>query len=146
MILLKSLIVLLLLLIIAHIVKVGWGKKTQKEGFENEKVDEINSYYNSNIANDLESPNSLNVPVVQNTVLGGELAPAIGVNTLTPSQKVHSEAKMQQMHDENKTVGKHKKVSDNALNMNYLKGQMEELVKLGNEAQIINENFKSIAK
>lgn len=147
MILLKSLIVLLLLLIIAHIIKVGWGKRKSKiEGFENEKVDEINSYYNSNIANDLEFPNSLNVPVVQNTVLGGELAPAIGVNTLTPSQKVHSEAKMQQMHDENKTVGKHKKVSDNALNMNYLKGQMDELVKLGNEAQIINENFKSIAK
>ena len=45
MILLKSLIVLLLLLIIAHIIKVGWGKRKSKiEGFENEKVDEINSY------------------------------------------------------------------------------------------------------
>jgi len=141
MILLKSLIILLLLLIIAHFIKVGWGNKRDgREGFQ--ELAEINSYFNPNIANDLESKN---LPDITRRVeLGGELAQPIGPNNLSAAQKAQKEALTQQSEEEENTVGEHKKASDNALQMNYLKGQMDELIELGNEAQVINENFKSI--
>jgi hypothetical protein len=144
MILLKSLIILLLLLIIAHFIKVGWGNKRDgREGFQ--ELAEINSYFNPNIANDLESKNLPDEIVLPRTVeLGGELAPPIGPHNLSAAQKAQKEALTQQSEEEENTVGEHKKASDNALQMNYLKGQMDELVKLGNEAQVINENFRSI--
>jgi hypothetical protein len=158
MILLKSLIVLLLLIIIAHFMKTGWFTRLwnkeldrDREGFKNLAVDEVNSYYDINIADDLRGDFSPHVPAMQNTVqlppqLGGELAPAIGSGKLAPSQRIQGEARDNQQREETETIGNHKEVSDNALDMNYLKGEMDELVKLSNEAKIISENFKSIAR
>ena len=150
MILLKSLIIFLFLLIIAHFIKKvsGQKKKTDIEGFANVDVDEINSYYDSNIASDLESENMPHQMIVQNTVqlppeLGGELAPSIGPGKMPASQKVQLQAQIEQTAEEEKTVGKHKKASDKALDMNYLKAQMDELVKLSNEAQMIKEDFQN---
>jgi len=154
MILLKSLIVLLLLVIIAHFIKKGWGDKKNKnfddgmEGFSNLEVDEINSSYDVNIANDLEKergPHMQNI-MKQPAFFGGEMAAPIGIGQLTPSQRVQEQAMAEQREEEEKTVGQHKEVADNALNMQYLKDQMDELVKLGNEAKVIDENFKNIAK
>jgi len=157
MILLKSLIVLLLLIIIAQIIKSGWFTRLfngtldrDREGFKNLAVDEVNSYYDTNIANDLRSEFSSHEPVMQNTVklpveLGGEMSPAIGAGKLAPSQRVQGEAREKQRLEESQTIGKHKEVSDNALDMNFLKGEMDALVKLGNEAQVISENFKNIS-
>jgi len=154
MILLKSLIVLLIIIIIAHFIKSGWFTRlknwdSDREGFNNLAVDEVNSYYDTNIADDLRSEFSPHVPAMQNTVqlppqLGGELAPAIGSGKLAPSQRIQGEAREKQRMEEAQTIGNHKEVSDNALDMNYLKGEMDTLVKLGNEAQLINENFKNI--
>ena len=158
MILLKSLIVLLIIIIIAHFVKTGWFTRffngtldRDREGFHNLAVDEINSYYDSNIADELRSEFSPHIPAMQNTVqlppeLGGELAPAIGAGKLAPSQRIQGEAREKQHYEETQTIGKHKELSDNALDMNFLKGEMDALVKLGNEAQVINENFKNISK
>ena len=158
MILLKSLIVLLLLIIIAHFIKTGWFTRLwngeldrEREGFKNLAVDEVNSYYDTNIADDLRSEFSPHIPAMQNTVklpteLGGELAPAVGAGKLAPSQRIQGEAREKQQLEETETIGKHKEVSDNALDMNYLKGEMDELVKLGNEAKVISENFKNIAR
>lgn len=154
MILLKSLIVLLIIIIIVHYIKTGWFTRffngtldTEREGFNNLAVDEINSYYDSNIADELRSEFSPHIPAMQNTVqlppeLGGELAPAIGRGKLAPSQRIQGEAREKQHYEETQTVGKHKELSDNALDMNYLKGEMDALVKLDNEAQVINENFQ----
>ena len=137
MILLKSLIFLLLVLIIAHLIKVYFGKKkSETEGFQ---VDEINSNFNKNIANDLESK-SVEMP----PVLGGELAAPVGPTVLSPAQKAQAQAQMEQSEEEENTVGKHKEASDEVIKMNYLKGQMDELLKLSNEAQEIKENFKNI--
>ncbi len=156
MILLKSLIVLLVLIIIAQFIKAGWIKKIwdkdwSREGFHNLAVDKVNSYYDTNIADDLKSEFSPHVPAMQNTVqlpteLGGELAPAIGAGKLAPSQRIQGEAREKQRLEETQTIGNHKEVSDNALDMNYLKGEMDALVKLGNEAKVISENFKNISK
>ena len=143
MLLLNSLIVLLFLLIIAHFIKIGWGNKKNKdfdyglEGFSNLEVDEVNSYY------DLEKeqgPHMQNI-MKQPAFFGGEMAPPIGLGQLTPSQKVQERANNEQRQEEEKTVGQHKEVADNALNMQYLKDQMDELVKLGNEAKVIDDNF-----
>ena len=154
MILLKSLIVLLIIIIIAHFIKSGWFTRlmnwdSDREGFNNLAVDEVNSYYDTNIADDLRGDFSPHVPAMQNTVqlppqLGGELAPAIGSGKLAPSQRIQGEASEKQRIEEAQTIGNHKEVSDNALDMNYLKGEMDILIKLGNEAQLINENFKNI--
>ena len=152
MILVKSLIVLLLLLIIAHFIKVGWGNndKKLKEGFREglQEINEINALYDPNIADDLESQNSPHVALVPKKVqdippLGGDLAPPIGPGILPASQKAQVQAQIQQSTEEENTVGKHKKASDDALKMNYLKQQMEVLVQLGNEAQGINNDFKN---
>ena len=158
MILLKSLIVLLLLIMIAHLIKIGWftrllnGKLDRdREGFKNLAVDEVNSYYDTNIADDLRGDFLPYIPDMQNTVqlppqLGGELSPAIGAGKLAPSQRIQGEAREQQQLEESETIGNHKEVSDNALDMKYLKGEMDELLKLGNEAKVISENFKNIAR
>jgi hypothetical protein len=151
MILLKSLIILLILIIIAHFVKKGWvtKKNTGPEGFQNQEVDSITDYYSINIANDLEAVNSPHQLVMQPPVAtsyGGELAPPIGVGKLTPSQKVQGEAKDAQRQEESQTIDNHKEVADKALDMNYLKEQMDELLRLGNEAELINENFKNMKK
>ena len=158
MILLKSLIVLLLIIIIAHLIKADWFKKfwnnrmdSDREGFKNLAVDEVNSYYDTNIADDLRSEFSPHEPAMQNTVqlppqLGGELAPAIGVGKLAPSQRIQGEAREKQRLEETETIANHKEVSDNALDMKYLKGEMDTLIKLGNEAKAISENFKNISK
>jgi len=149
MILLKSLIIFLLLLIIAHFIKkLSKEKKSNIEGFANADVDEINSYFDSNIASDLESEDMPHQMIVQNTVklppeLGGELAPSIGSGKMPASQKVQLQAQQQQSIEEDQIVKKHKNASDKALDMNYLKSQMDELVKLGNEAQLIKEDFQN---
>ncbi len=150
MILLKSLIVLLLLIIVAHFVKMGWGNKrdSDREGFRNIDVDEVNTYYDKNIADDLDSGNTgAKPPALQNTLalMGGEMSTPVGSTQLAPSQKVQGLAKKQQEEEESQSIGKHKELADSALDMNYLKGQMDELVRLGNEAQVINENFKNIS-
>ena len=151
MILLKSLIVLLFLILVFHFIKKGWGNKkdSDKEGFQNQDVDEISAYYDTNIAQDLEAENSPHLPVMQPAVAptyGGEMAPPIGLGKLNPSQKVQGEAKEAQRLEESQTIGKHKEVADKALDVNYLKVQMDELLKLENEAQIVNENFKNMGK
>jgi len=143
---------------IAQIIKSGWiarffkwSSDIEREGFKNLAVDEVNSYYNANIADDLRSESSPHIPSMQNTVklpveLGGEMSPAIGVGKLAPSQRIQGEARDEQRLEETQTIGKHKEVSDNALDMNFLKGEMDVLVKLSNEAQIISENFKNISR
>ena len=147
MILLKSLIFLLLVLIVAHLIKVYFGKKkSETEGF---KVNEINSFFDENIANDLEQNNVPHQALIKRSVqmppvLGGELAPPVGPSVLPPAQKAQAQAQMEQATEEENTVGKHKEASDEAIKMNYLKGQMDELLKLSNEAKEINENFKNI--
>ena len=158
MILLKSLIGLLLLIMIAQIIKSGWiarffkwSSDIEREGFKNLAVDEVNSYYDTNIADDLRGDFLPYIPDMQNTVqlppqLGGELSPAIGAGKLAPSQRIQGEAREQQQLEESETIGNHKEVSDNALDMKYLKGEMDELLKLGNEAKVISENFKNIAR
>jgi len=132
MLLLNSLIVLLFLLIIAHFIKIVWGKKEKDglEGFANLEVDEINSDYDVTIANDLEKGEP---STKQLAVFGGEMAPPIGKGHLTPSQKVQAQAKTTQKQEEEQIVGQHKEAADNALNMQYLKDQMDKLVKLSNE-------------
>lgn len=134
MVLLKSLIVLLLLIIIVHFIKIGWGNKKNKDF----------TYGLEGYAN-LEKESD-EIIIKQPEFFGGEIAPPIGIGKLTPSQNNQKTAIMEQTQEEKKTHGQHKEVADNALNIQYLKEQMDELVKLDNEAQVINENFKNMAK
>lgn len=139
MILLKSLIVFLLLLLAAHLFKKGWGKKRdgRQEGFANADVDEINNQFDMNVAANLENATATANNDNNANVGGGEMAPPIGKGKPSASQKVQSEALVQQQAKEDQTNGMHKEAANKALDMNYLKEQMAELIKLSNEAKEI---------
>jgi hypothetical protein len=126
MILLKTLIVLLLCLIVAHIVKMGWQNKDwEREAFQN------NSYLDS------ESTVSQReaVPQRASNIGGGEMAAPVGTGQLAPSQKKQAEAKNKQQTEEDQTIGNHKEA---AFDMNNIKKMMDDLTNLSDQAQSIN--------
>ena len=121
MILLKSLIVILLMLIIAQLVKHFWSKKQEPfEGFELQSIAP-----NENIADELESQTTVQKPI------------------LSASQKAQASAHLQKAAEDDATIADHKSILNNSLDMSKLKKQVDELLKLGNEAKSINESFKN---
>jgi hypothetical protein len=114
MILLKTLIILLLLLIVAHLIKIGWGKK---EGFEDLSQLQTDS----------------------NTKLATPLQPSTTV--LSASQK--AQAKAFYDDEDDNTINDHKHISKESFEMNKLKTQVEELLKLSDDAKKINESIIS---
>jgi FtsZ-interacting cell division protein ZipA len=120
MILLKSLIILLLILIVAHLIKVGWGKK---EGFQElYKEDMQMATSEANDTSDTSDTSDAN-------------------NAKSASQKAQEQAYMED--EEDTTVSSHKNVSKEAFDMSKLKGQVEELLKLSEDAKKIDEDIKS---
>jgi len=122
MILVKTLIVLLLMLILSHLI---WklNQKKISEGFQQQQQQQQQGIQsiapNENIANELES------------------AP-----TATTSQKAQARAQVQQTDEEDETIKAHQRTSQDAANMLNYKNQIDELLKLGDEAKTINESFK----
>jgi FtsZ-interacting cell division protein ZipA len=115
MILLKSLIILLLILIVAHLIKVGWGKK---EGFQElYKEDMQMATSEANDTSDTSDTSDAN-------------------NAKSASQKAQEQAYMED--EEDTTVSSHKNVSKEAFDMSKLKGQVEELLKLSEDIKSRN--------
>ena len=129
MILLKTLIVLLLCLIVAHIVKMGWQNKDwEREAFQN------NSYLDSEstVPQRVQAPA---LPQRASNIGGGEMAAPVGTGQLAPSQKKQAEAKNKQQTEEDQTIGNHKEA---AFDMNNIKKMMDDLTNLSDQAQSIN--------
>lgn len=115
MILLKSLIVLFLILIIAQLIKMGWGAKNkQLEGFDQFEIYPIAP--DENIADELESK-----PHIQ-----------------SQSQKAQASAQAQKANDENNTIKDHKRAMNNSQDMSKLDSQIKELLTLSEQAKQIN--------
>jgi len=125
MILVKSLIFLLLLIIIAHLIKLGWGNR---EGFTQHEI--YPTAPDENIANELESQSSEEL-----------LGAATGTVGLTAAQKAQHVAHLEKNDEENNTIKNHQYISQNSNEMLVYKNQIDELLKLSNEAKSINESF-----
>ena len=121
MILLKSLIVLLLVLIVAQLIKVGLANK--REGFT--ELNEKNTGLSS-VPAPVPVPASVPVPVPV---------------PISASQKAQSKAYSEDKEDT--ALTDHKIILNNSQDLGKLKSQVDELVKLGNEAKNINESFRN---
>ena len=162
MILLKSLIVILFLLIISHLFKFGFGTKKEKaydgyngfnryEGYENlgGNANGMGANANGMGANGMGMGMGMGMEgatTIESSLMGGEIASPVGAGQLAPSQKVQEKAKEAVRQEKVEILDEHKELADNALNMKYLKTQMDELQQLGNQAQVINENFKNLSQ
>ena len=121
MILLKSLIVLFLILIIAQLIKMGWGAKNkQLEGFDQFEIYPIAP--DENIADELES----NSQIQSNSHIQSQ------------SQKAQASAQAQKANDENNTIKDHKRAMNNSQDMSKLDSQIKELLTLSEQAKQIN--------
>jgi len=118
MILLKSLIVLFLILIIAQLIKMGWGAKNkQLEGFDQFEIYPIAP--DENIADELESNSHIR----------------------SNSQKAQATAQAEQTDEENNTIKDHKRISNNSQDMSKLDSQIKELLTLSEQAKQINNDI-----
>ena len=151
MILLKSLIVILILLILAQLYKSYYKSSNTQEGFrqlyqQNElfpvaEGENISNVLESRSSNDILAPN---MPLyAPDSIQGYALIENTddGLATMSASQKAQLKANLQKTGEETATIGQHKRIMNNALDMDKLENQIKELLSLSDQAKQINEDL-----
>lgn len=159
MILLNSLIIVLILLILAQLYKSYYKHRSgSEEGFRQlyQQHELFPIAEGENISNALESRSysdimAPNVPLyasefIQDYALieGNDISAPASAPAMSASQKAQLKANLQKTGEEAATLGQHKRIMNNALDMDKLKHQIKELMDLSDEAKKINESFTSM--